>query len=88
MASQRTSAELRNRRAAHTDASSGGDQQGGTAPSPPEEDATSSASIKCATPDRHVGLSCENHESEPIGVALTLIDQADLAYEAGLRKKA
>ena len=34
----------------------------------------------------HFGISCANHEMEPLGVLLTFCDTHDLAYKAGLRE--
>ena len=43
------------------------------------------AIVSIDTHKGHVGVSCANHELEPLGVELTFVDEADLAFAAGLR---
>ena len=75
-----TSADVRNRRVKHF----GNPEQS----TPAEEDTLKpcAVSLDCTKPGRHIGISCENHEEDPVGVRVTFCHDADLAYESGLRQ--
>ena len=49
-------------------------------------DDTNTKTVTIDTKSGHVGITCENHELEPLGVLLTKCDTIDLAFKAGLRE--
>ena len=49
-------------------------------------DDTNRKTVTIDTKSGHVGITCENHELEPLGVLLTKCDTIDLAFKAGLRE--